>query len=270
MPDVNGVRFTFGSDPEGFVFDPRKKKYVSAHGKVPGTKQNPHRFIGGAVQVDGMAAEFNTLTCNFANDLKTYINYCYREIKQRWLYEYEFHFVPTAEFDDEEWDSAPEEAKILGCDPDYNAWSERINPVPDADGKQYRTGAGHIHIGWNAGMEIDDDLVRIGAALARELDATIGVASLLWDDDKKRRTLYGKAGAFRPKPYGMEYRTLSNVWVGKGRLTDYVANTATYAIQRLMNKKPIHTKEVRDIINKSKADDARHWLKEHNLFLPPY
>jgi hypothetical protein len=45
------------------------------------------------------------------------------------------------------------------------------------------------------------------------LDLRLAVPSLIWDKDKKRRLLYGKAGCFRPKPYGMEYRTLSNAWL---------------------------------------------------------
>jgi hypothetical protein len=49
--------------------------------------------------------------------------------------------------------------------------------------------------------------------IARNLDITLGLRTLDWDRDRIRRSMYGKAGAYRPKPYGIEYRTPSNKWV---------------------------------------------------------
>ena len=45
------------------------------------------------------------------------------------------------------------------------------------------------------------------------LDVYLGLDSLTYDKDVERRELYGKAGAFRPKEYGVEYRVLSNAWL---------------------------------------------------------
>jgi hypothetical protein len=56
------------------------------------------------------------------------------------------------------------------------------------------------------------------AAIVRELDYYLGLPSLKWDTDGRRRKLYGKAGAFRPKPYGLEYRVLSNKWLSDEKL----------------------------------------------------
>jgi hypothetical protein len=46
-----------GADPEVFVS--QAGKFMSAYGLIPGTKQEPHAVDNGAVQVDGMALEFN-------------------------------------------------------------------------------------------------------------------------------------------------------------------------------------------------------------------
>ncbi len=51
------VNFTIGADPE--IFLRRRGKAFSAHGVIPGTKKEPHNVEKGAVQVDGMAVEFN-------------------------------------------------------------------------------------------------------------------------------------------------------------------------------------------------------------------
>src|SRR3546814_8173445 len=44
-------------DPEIFMF--KNGVPVSAHNAVPGTKYDPYKVKNGAVQVDGMALEFN-------------------------------------------------------------------------------------------------------------------------------------------------------------------------------------------------------------------
>jgi hypothetical protein len=53
------------------------------------------------------------------------------------------------------------------------------------------------------------------------------------DFDDRRRQLYGKAGAYRPKPYGMEYRVLSNVWLKNKSLQRWVYRNTMRAIKEL-------------------------------------
>lgn len=51
--------------------------------------------------------------------------------------------------------------------------------------------------------------------IIKMFDAYIGLVSVLLDNDtqKNRRKIYGKAGDYREKPYGLEYRTLSNFYL---------------------------------------------------------
>ena len=46
-----------GADPELFLA--KNGQFVSAHNLLPGTKYEPFPVKSGAIQVDGMAAEFN-------------------------------------------------------------------------------------------------------------------------------------------------------------------------------------------------------------------
>jgi hypothetical protein len=45
------------------------------------------------------------------------------------------------------------------------------------------------------------------------MDLFVGCPMIEFDKDTGRRELYGKAGAFRKKSYGVEYRTASNAWI---------------------------------------------------------
>jgi hypothetical protein len=55
--EINGKTYTIGADPEVFVG--KNNSFVSAHGLVQGTKEAPSPVYKGAVQVDGLALEYN-------------------------------------------------------------------------------------------------------------------------------------------------------------------------------------------------------------------
>lgn len=208
------MTFTFGADPEIFLRE--KGKPVSAWGIVPGTKENPHRTSVGAVQQDGMAAEFNIEPAR-NNDFDRFnlnIVQTLRELKEVVGKDKSFaKNVVVQDFDPDYLDSMPPEAKELGCDPDYCAYTMQPNPKPDGT-RTFRTAAGHAHFGWGADIPVDnEEHLEICAGFVKMLDATVGMYMTFIDREPRRRELYGKAGAFRPKSYGVEYRTPSNAWI---------------------------------------------------------
>jgi hypothetical protein len=69
----------------------------------------------------------------------------------------------------------------------------------------------------------------------KQLDWFLGAWSVKHDSDVTRRKLYGKAGAFRPKPYGVEYRPLSNFWIVSKDLRKQVWNRMQTAIRAMEN-----------------------------------
>lgn len=209
-------KFTFGADPE--IFLKKSGKPFSAYGVLEGTKESPFPVEAGAYQVDGMAAEFNIQPTDY-NSFETF-NYNIIKVMKQLSQAVKavdksitLNISPTQDFDEEFLKAQPEKATELGCDPDFNAYTLEENPVPDAT-KTFRTGAGHLHIGWGEDIPVDnEDHFKICADFVKNLDATVGLFMTVIDDDSRRRDLYGKAGAFRPKPYGVEYRTPSNVWI---------------------------------------------------------
>lgn len=209
---IAGFEFKIGCDPEVFIKCKATGKLVSAHGMLPGDKKNPFKVPHGAVQVDGMAAEFNidpALTyAEFSRNVKSVMASLQEIIGD----EYELVACPTAHFGKALIDAQPADARELGCEPDYCAWTGKQNPTPDAD-LPFRTGAGHIHIGWTMGVDIALQQHKdICEHLIRNLDLYT-VPFLKLEHDNERRKLYGKAGAYRLKEYGVEYRTPSNVWL---------------------------------------------------------
>ena len=213
------MNILIGADPELFV--KQAGEFVSAHNMVEGTKEEPFKVEGGAVQVDGMALEFNidpaASEAEFLGNIKVVMSQLEDMVSG-----YEVVAESTAHFGHELIAEQPMEARDLGCDPDYNAYTGEENPQPDGD-KPFRTAAGHIHIGWTEGEDIHDEAhLATCRTLVQALDITLGIPSLLWDKDEERRELYGKAGAFRPKSYGVEYRVLSNAWLKDERLMSFV------------------------------------------------
>lgn len=218
---------TVGADPEVFLRD-KDGKLISAVGLVQGTKDNPFPVVNGAVQLDGMAAEFNIDPVSQSKMFKRNINSVMKQL-DKMVGENSLSPVPTAHFGAELIASQPEEARILGCEPDFNAYTGRENPKPDAE-TPFRTGAGHIHIGFtNVNDPRSASHMQDCRLLAAVMDNVLAVPSILFDDDNQRRTLYGKAGAFRPKTYGMEYRTLSNKWLSDPKLIDWVFKSTVLA-----------------------------------------
>lgn len=237
---------TIGADPEVFLTD-KDNVFVSPVGLIPGTKEKPFLVSDGFsyVQIDGMAAEFNVHPSADASTFSMAVNSALASMQQL-APNHTFRFQPTVNFCQKVWSSTPPEFKILGCNPDYNAWTEQINPRPETPfGSTMRTGAGHIHLGWTLGKDVNDPHHFADCcAIVRQLDYHLGLPSLLWDKDAKRRTLYGKAGAFRPKPYGLEYRTLSNAWLNYPNLYKWIWNATFYAFQSMTSSEYVLGEEM--------------------------
>ena len=229
------LNFLVGADPE--IFMTRSGKLVSAHGAVSGTKYAPLPVDGGAVQVDGMALEFNVNPTNNADKFVGNINLVMSQLKSMLPDDADFLIEPTAMFGHKLIRAQPAEAKELGCEPDFNAYTREENPRPNADAP-FRTASGHIHIGWMGDKDKFMSLQHQEECifLVKVLDHTLGLASLVWDKDEKRRELYGNFGAFRYKPYGVEYRTLSNKWLASEAHIRCVFAIVEYVMKHIGSK----------------------------------
>jgi hypothetical protein len=262
------MNILIGADPELFVKD-AAGNLISAWNMIPGTKKNPHKVEKGAVQVDGMALEFNIDPAINEEMFIENINHVMKQMKG--MIPHEFFISPVAYFGMEYLQAQPEEALELGCDPDFNGWTMEPNPRPDGD-RPFRTASGHVHVGWDDMRDVHNPRYFFEAgAVARQLDFYLGLPSLLVDADKTRRELYGKAGAFRVKPYGMEYRVLSNFWLTNPKLQGWVYRASKRAVEDMFSKDfflPDMEGDIQDIINNSDIDGALSIIDHYSLEVP--
>lgn len=253
------MTYKIGCDPEVFLKD-QTGRFVSAHDIIPGTKLEPFPVKYGAIQVDGAAAEFNTDPAMTYDTFIHNINTVMSDLRNRAMAKnLELVIEPTVTFEPSYFNTLPDHVKELGCNPDFNAYTGQVNPAPDGEATTMRTASGHIHIGWCEGVNpmdpvhFDDCLL-----VVKQLDYFLGLPSLMWDKDNKRRSLYGKAGAFRPKPYGVEYRTLSNVWLRSAKLQKWIFDSVQHALSTLNSSSKTmfdkHGEYARDCIDNNRTE----------------
>lgn len=216
--------FTIGADPELFLQE--NDKIISAEGIIGGTKIKPKKVSeeGHFIQEDNVMIEFNIPPCNSKDKFVEEINYM-KEYLDSYVKlinkNYNINLSTSNIFDPKVLNT--EQARQFGCDPDFNVYLKDINQPPDAD-SNIRCCGGHLHIGY------DNPNEKTTENIIYALDIMLGLDSVLLDNDKLRKQMYGKAGSFRFKPYGLEYRTLSNFWIQDNLLIKWVYDRVESAI----------------------------------------
>jgi len=244
-----------GCDPE--LFAVRKNgNPVSVIGKFPGTKEEPFEIEGvGALQVDNVACEFNTIPATSPDEFSRAVAMPLKAVEE-YLAKKKLLLCEEAylEFPQNQLNNA--DAVTAGCDPDYNAYNLKVNTPPDFYETNARSAAGHVHIGLDEISEVDKPL------LVKCLDLIMTIPALKYES-ADRRTLYGKAGCFRPKSYGLEYRTPSNFWV----FTDERRKWVFQCVQRAVEifRDITIPNDLEDVINNNDLQRAEMLIDQYNL-----
>jgi hypothetical protein len=258
------MSFMLGSDPELFVGS--KGKVVSAIGRFGGTKDEPKAVIrkGFSIQEDNVLLEYNTPPARRAGDWLSY-QMTMREYLEKEVSKQNLEILPIASASLSDEELKDPRAWVFGCDPDFNVWTGEMNPRPHCEDQNFRSAGGHIHVGLPK-LTADEKI-----HLTRYLDLFIGVPLSLLDPDKDRQKLYGKAGAIRFKPYGLEYRTPSNWWTGSERRIQWIWNSVSHAYSTYRLRK-VMTKDVGLMIlaaiDERQTNVASELIKAYSMELP--
>ena len=155
------TNITIGSDPECFIINTETNEVVSSIGMIPGKKGEPFRDPimpeGFGLETDNVLAEFNIPPCKTKaqfifsiNYMKDYIRSFVKNINP--FYDIKCsasEYVPYSQL-------VGDEAFEIGCSPDYNAYTEDVNPRPEGFKDNLRSAGMHIHLGCKGGMSADE------------------------------------------------------------------------------------------------------------------
>lgn len=215
---------SIGSDMEVFAQN-SKGEHVALCGLIGGSKGFPKQIKdlppGFMVQEDNVSLEFNIPPVSKRGDFIQYMEIM-RKRSELIINDLGFKLSKNSSASFGKDQLIHPNALEFGCEPDYDAWKLCENPKPKADDISLRTAGGHIHIG------TDRDMIEV----IKNMDLFVGVPSIIIDSDPSsitRRKLYGKAGAMRPKMYGVEYRTPSNFWVFDNALIGWIYDQTSLA-----------------------------------------
>ena len=203
------THFTIGADPEMFIINEKTRAVVSAIGLIPGEKGNPWRDPswgpGFGIEIDNILVEYNIPPVDTKEDFIEVVNFM-KDYIDRYLKrinpELGILCASSMMVDKDQLDNPI--AQLFGCCPDFNCYTGAPNPRPRGEKTNLRSAGFHVHYGYEH-PSIDQSV-----EMVKYFDIFLGLMSLLFDTDRKRRSLYGKAGCYRLTSYGVEYRTLSS------------------------------------------------------------
>lgn len=206
---------TVGCDPEFFIQSSNSSngEVTPVCGLIGGTKHAPRKLRkdspeGFYVQEDGIACEFNIPPCDNAENFNQAIMYSKDVIAEQLAQQGFMRHTGVCVQLKPEWITKFPNIEQIGCDPDYSAYDEHgsARQLDMTKIGQSRGAGGHIHLGYPGGLCPP-------AIMAKLLDCALAVPLIDDDVQEGRRSWWGQAGLYRPKKYGMEYRTLSNFWI---------------------------------------------------------
>ena len=251
-------RIMAGHDAEFFLQN-SAGKYISSVGIIPGTKEEPFKTTNGWVQQDNVAGEINIKPSKSVQQFVEWTHGTMQDLTDMIApLNLAIQVVASAEYEEDQLQTR--EAMHAGCDPDMCVYTEKENPKPDVCGGVLRSAGGHIHLSWKNPLDHEK------LAVVRNADLFITLPGLFLDEDNRRRELYGKAGAYRPKTYGVEIRSPSNFWARSKSMMAWAYWQAIACVANMdeADRYP----NVEEVINTRDYDEASRIIAAFKIPMP--
>jgi hypothetical protein len=244
-----------GADPEVFLKD-QSGKHISAIGFINADKWHPLQIEGMpqgfTLQEDNVALEYGIPPASSAGEFISHIQDV-MEMSRKWVPTLSFSKLSCTIFDKDQ--MAHPAAHIFGCEPDWNSWTGKTNRKPKPPHEYMRSAGGHVHVE----TELDP------MTTSCYMDLYLSVPAVFMDPTgAARKVAYGRAGACRPKPYGVEYRSLSNFWIFEKSLIQWVWDETFRALNSTVDIRS-HQERIERSINTNDKALAAELINEFNL-----
>ncbi len=239
------MNYTFGNDPELILRDQKTREPLSAIPILEHSKHNPIILgEGREFYYDNVLAEFSVVPANNKQEAVNSLGKSLAGIKDYLKAKHgnKYEVAAQASFIFPEKDLQHEDAMRFGCCPEYDAWKLQICTPPEPE-SGLRSAGGHAHLGRSDyksfgdntdGVFLLDDWSKVHTI--RAMDIFVGLSMAIIDLDPTsaaRKKLYGRSSRHRATPYGVEYRTPSNYWIGSPDLVGLVYDLSTYTLTQV-------------------------------------
>lgn len=274
MKQLQYYALSFGCDPELFISKDGKiigsEKVIPEEGitRTNNTERDFGRIVRDGVQVE-LNPEPNSCRENLAGNIRECFVKLSEELKSKNV---EINFSLMVDVTPEEMKNLGKQSRIFGCDPSKNLYTGKVSEIKvDPNVYLKRTAGGHIHIGYypdDSRREVIEALKQ-PKRIVKMLDIIVGNTCVLIDrnpDNIERRKNYGRAGEYRIKSYGLEYRTPSNFWLQSYQLMSLVFGLVRIAVCIVINS--LEDEEIeKAILDKVDMKDIEKAINENDYSL---
>ena len=267
--------YQFGCDPE--VFLRKGKKIIGSELIVPPNGLSPmnsgayadSRPAKEGVTRDGVQAEIHIHPGSCRANFSNYVWHGLKVLRRKALEQgADIDLNQLVTISEGELSKLSDDSKVVGCAPSNSIYNDK---TPDIDGSVYRkrSAGGHIHIAFTT-KDVED----VNAARQRcvaMLDVFVGNSAVLLDRSrgaKERRRFYGRAGEFRAKGYGLEYRTLSNFWLHSPHLVTLLLGLCDTAMSAAIGNELVGAHR-RTVLKRGATKKQMEYYKDKYLGVTP-
>lgn len=254
---------TFGSDPEFLLFDgenPKSAIDVIKSGTLNRINIGEHQYYYDNVLAECAVAPSDSKEKTISNFRECIAGFA------KLVDPYKIKIQASVVFPDNE--LLHKDARKVGCSAEYCAYKMDMVPPQTAAIKKgnLRSCGGHIHLGSEFLKQDGPETI----LFVYMMDLFLAIPSLWLDKDPTspaRRSLYGQAGRYRPKDYGVEYRSLGNFWLKSPRLVSLIYDLSVFTHEFVETGKAWNLWKFDEEIFFSSSDLSNSWTCNYDFKL---